>query len=306
MYIEQVKTKNFNFILYLPFSLVFLLLIIPQFFVEGTDTNTMIQLFIDQFGKNITFIILVLPLSLFCVALLLWVKFFHKQSITSLTTARKKIDWGRIWFSFGLWGAVLLITTLIGYFSSPENFEINFQPVPFFTFLVLAIILLPLQTSFEEYFFRGYLMQGLGVATNSRLFPLLFTSIVFGLMHLANPEVGQMGMIMMVFYIGTGLLLGIMTLMDDGLELALGFHAANNIIGALLVTSDWSALQTHSILKELTDEGSVLELVLPVLFVYPVILFVLGKKYGWKNWKEKLTGSLNPNINNLQDHGYDK
>jgi hypothetical protein len=25
--------------------------------------------------------------------------------------------------------------------------------------------------------------------------------------------------------------------MDDGLELALGFHAANNLIGALLVTS---------------------------------------------------------------------
>jgi hypothetical protein len=35
---------------------------------------------------------------------------------------------------------------------------------------------------------------------------------------------------MFVYYIGTGLFLGI-TLMDEGMELALGFHAANNLVG---------------------------------------------------------------------------
>ena len=62
-------------------------------------------------------------------------------------------------------------------------------------------------------------------------------------MHIANPEVGKLGMIIMVYYIGTGFFLGIMTLMDEGLELALGFHAANNLIGALLVTADWTAFK---------------------------------------------------------------
>ena len=33
----------------------------------------------------------------------------------------------------------------------------------------------------------------------------------------------------MIYYIGTGFLFGIMTLMDEGTELALGFHAANNL-----------------------------------------------------------------------------
>ena len=79
--------------------------------------------------------------------------------------------------------------------------------------------------------------------------PLLVTSVLFGLMHAANPEVEKMGFIIMLYYIGTGLFLGILTLMDEGLELALGFHAANNLIGALLLTSDWSALQTNSLLK---------------------------------------------------------
>ena len=37
--------------------------------------------------------------------------------------------------------------------------------------------------------------------------------------------------------------------MDDGLELAIGFHAANNLIAALLVTADWTVFQTESILN---------------------------------------------------------
>ena len=37
--------------------------------------------------------------------------------------------------------------------------------------------------------------------------------------------------------------------MDEGLELALGFHAANNLIAVLLLTADWTAFQTHSILR---------------------------------------------------------
>jgi hypothetical protein len=35
--------------------------------------------------------------------------------------------------------------------------------------------------------------------------------------------------------------------MDEGMELALGFHAANNLVSALLFTSDWSAFQTFYI-----------------------------------------------------------
>ena len=85
-------------------------------------------------------------------------------------------------------------------------------------------------------------MQGLGLVMRNAWFPLLFTSITFGLMHIANPEVEKLGYSLLIYYIGTGLFLGITTLMDDGLELALGFHTANNLFTALLVTSDWTVL----------------------------------------------------------------
>jgi len=304
MYIEQIKNKNFNILLYLIVVGGFFGLMTMNYFMSaGVNSNDMIDQLINKLGTNITFVLIIAPLSFMCLGLLFWVKFVHGQSITSLTTARKKIDWSRVFFSFGLWTVITIILTAVTYFMSPENFVFNFKPEPFFIFLILAVILVPLQTSFEEYFFRGYLMQGLGVVTNSRLIPFIVTSFLFGLMHITNPEVEKMGYITLVYYIGTGLFLGILTLMDDGLELSLGFHAANNLIGALLVTSDWTVFQTHSILKDISEPTAGFDIVLPVIIIFPILLFIFSKKYNWTNWKGKLTGKLEvisspiPNIN---------
>jgi hypothetical protein len=170
---------------------------------------------------------------------------------------------------------------------------VNFKPVPFLILFVVGVLLIPIQTSTEEYVFRGYLMQGFANLVKNKWFPLLMTSIIFGAVHFGNPEVSKLGNIIFVYYIGTGLFLGVLTLMDEGMELALGFHAANNLVGALLVTSDWSAFQTHSILKNIAEPTAGLEVILPVLVIYPLLLFIFSKKYQWTEWREKLTGKIN-------------
>jgi hypothetical protein len=118
------------------------------------------------------------------------------------------------------------------------------------------------------------------------------TSLIFGSLHVFNPEVLKMGYVIMIYYIGTGLFLGVLTLMDEGMELSLGFHAANNLIGALLVTSDWSVFQTHSIFKDMSEPSAGFDVILPIVVIYPILLLIFSKKYGWKNWKEKLTGNI--------------
>jgi membrane protease YdiL (CAAX protease family) len=295
MYIEQAYNKRFDFAKYLPIPIVFFLIMLLNFAVillMDIDTEQLMKQQIEQSSENSVFLQSILPLDIFLLALLAWVKFFHKQTITSLTTARKKVDWSRIFFSFGLWSLITIATTLVAYFYAPEDFEINFNPGPFAILAAMAIILIPMQTSFEEYLFRGYLMQGLGIATRSRLFPLVFTSVMFGLMHIANPEIGKMGYLLLVYYIGTGFFLGIITLMDDGMELSLGFHAANNLIGCLLVTQDYSALQTPSILKDISEPSAGFDIILPVVIIFPILLFIFAKKYKWSGWKEKLTGKI--------------
>lgn len=295
MYIEQVKNKNFNPLLYLPIPLGFMLLMIINYiFTRGMDINKVMKDSINQFGVNGTFIMAILPLSLGCLGVWFWVKFVHGQSITSLTTSRKKIDFNRIFFAFTFWAVVTIALTLSAYFNAPEDFVYNFKPEKFWIFLVLAVVLIPLQTSFEEYLFRAYTMQGLGVFTKSRAIPFVVTSVLFGLMHIANPEVGKLGYSIMIYYIGTGFFLGILTLMDEGLELALGFHAANNLVGALLVTSDWGAFQTHSILKDVSTPSAGFDIILPVFIIYPLLLYIFSKKYhwNWSQWKEKLFGTI--------------
>ena len=130
---------------------------------------------------------------------------------------------------------------------TPENYVWNFDKQKFMTFALIAVLLIPLQTSFEELLFRGHMIQGIGIHTKSRAAALIITSVLFGLMHIANPEVGELGYGILAYYIGTGFLFGIITLMDEGLELVLGFHAANNLIGALLVSAEWTAFRVDSL-----------------------------------------------------------
>jgi len=252
------------------------------------------------FEPNLNLMFMLLPFAGGLLALFLAVKLLHNQTITQLTTARKKIDWKRFWFAFWLWGIVSSGLILLDYTMAPEGYELNFILKPFLILCIVAIILVPLQTSFEEYLFRGYLMQGLGVLVKNRWFPLVLTSIVFGMLHIANPEVDVMGNQIMIFYIGTGLFLGILTLMDEGLELALGFHFANNLFTALLVTADWTAFQTHSILKDITNpaEAGMKDILIPVFMLFPLLLFIFSKKYQWTDWKGKLLGPVEKPIEN--------
>jgi len=31
---------------------------------------------------------------------------------------------------------------------------------------------------------------------------------------------------------------------------------------------------------------------IPILVIYPILLFVFSKKYGWANWKDRLVGKV--------------
>jgi len=244
----------------------------------------------------LSLIINLIPFVFLLGLLFLLVYILNNRGILSLTTSRAKVDFKRIFFSFGLIVFISIAGFLVSYYVDNSNITWNFKPVNFFILLFISLLLFPFQIGLEEYLFRGYLMQQIGIAVRNRWFPLLFTSVMFGLLHSANPEVAEMGFGVMVFYIGTGLLLGIMTLMDEGMELALGFHFGNNLMVSLLLTSEFSALQTDALFKYTGIEntsGTLTEMIISIAITYPIILFILAKKYKWANWKDKLTGKVN-------------
>ena len=303
MFIEQgLKSEN-KFWKYIVGSLIIifasflgqlplLMALLYETFVNGKPYPTSNEAIMRFFEPNFTLFLIMISFVFIMLGIILVIRYLHHQTVLSVTTSRAKVDWNRIVFSFLMWSAITIVSTLLFYYYSPSDFVINFKPVPFAILAVIGIFLIPIQTSSEEYIFRGYLMQGFANLAKNKWFPLLMTSLIFGGMHWFNPEVTKIGPIVLVYYIGTGLFLGIITLMDEGMELALGFHAANNLIGALLITSDWSAFQTHSIFKDISDPSAGLDVILPVVIIYPILLFIFSKKYNWTNWKEKLTGKI--------------
>jgi membrane protease YdiL (CAAX protease family) len=77
------------------------------------------------------------------------------------------------------------------------------------------------------------------------------TSILFGLMHAFNPEIKKFGFFTMIpQYIVFGLIFGIITILDDGIEAAMGAHTANNVFLCIMVTNESSALQTNALYEQ--------------------------------------------------------
>jgi membrane protease YdiL (CAAX protease family) len=248
-------------------------------------------------NKNLFLFLMLIMFAIGLFFLIIAVKYIHKRTVTSIVTSRKNIDWKRFWFGFLSWGTIVVLLSIIGVLLSPENYTYNFNAKPFFILVAISIIFIPLQTSLEELLFRGYFMQGIGVLVKNKWAPLIITSVCFGLLHGANPEVQKLGSITMVFYIGTGFFYGITTLMDEGTELALGLHASNNMFAAFLITTDWTVFQTDALFIDTSEPSLTWEMFLPVFVLYPLILLLFAKKYGWKNWLEKLTGKVVKPVN---------
>ena len=271
-------------------------------------------------NKNL---LLALMMGMFVFTLLfLWIalKYIQKKPLSSIVTGYEKIRWNRYFFSFGIWAALISVLTLITYLTSPEEIEVRFDAANFAVLLVVAVIFIPIQTATEELIFRGYLMQGFSQTLLSLkfryfsmtrmklievnlfpelnislakfsskflrngIFPLIITSVLFGLMHASNPEAKAHGLlIMMPYYILFGAFLGMLTLLDEGAELAMGIHCANNLVSSLLVCSKNSVLQTDAIFYTSSENPS--GEFLAWIIMAAICFFILFKKYKLSNWK---------------------
>lgn len=212
-------------------------------------------------------------------------KSIHWRSILTLINSDTRIDWWRIGKICALWFIILISSEVIMYLQYPGNYIFQFEVKPFLVLAVVTLVLIPVQTSFEELLFRGYLIQQFALMTNSKISGLIISAVIFGLVHLANPEVAAFGAGKMLFYyICFGIFAGLCTLADDRLELALGIHAANNIYSSMFVTFEQSALQTPALFR--LRKMDVVETVW--FFVVAVILILIY--YGYREqWYRKLS-----------------
>ena len=296
MFFEQGKKGNNHFGLYIVTTVLILLAYTfgqaPLFFVvtnylqKGKHTQDVAEFFANPDFEAIgmsnnfgLFLLLIMFVAAF-IALSIGVKFLHQKSMINLVSADSRIDWRRILFGFAVWMILLAIGDLLMYMADPGVYQYNFNPKQILGLLAICIFILPIQTSFEELFFRGYLLQGFYNVIKNKWVVVILTSFLFMLVHSTNPEIKQYGLgIMLCYYFLAGLLLGLVTLFDNRLELALGMHAGMNMYGAIFVGYEGGAIQTDSVLK-MSDINAPM-MVLTLIVAGLVFIFLAKRNFKW-------------------------
>lgn len=237
---------------------------------------------------NLGFFMMLFPFLIGLLAFFLLVKPLNNRTFILTINGAGKIRWNRFVVSFFVWLILSALYFFIYLKADPSNFSLNNVSETLLILIVVSFLFVPFQAAFEEVLFRGYLMQGLAVLTRNRWFPLLMTSLLFGLMHAFNPEVKEFGFFtMMPQYVVFGLIFGIITILDDGIEAAIGAHTANNIFLCIMVTNKSSALQTPAIYEQqniypfnefvaLLVTGIIFIIVLKIIFKWDDFSLLLG------------------------------
>lgn len=188
---------------------------------------------------------------LFVTALIgLWIGIcnVHKRSLRTLITPRDHIRWGRIFQGFGLQMGLGIVFAAIDALLFPDNYTYTLDPERFYKFAILVLFLTPFQTTTEELLTRSYFLQMLGHFTRHPIVLVILNALLFALLHFMNPEIAKYGVVpMLISYFVVGAFLALVTLKDNGAELAIGIHAANNMFAAVLVNYEGSALSTNAI-----------------------------------------------------------
>lgn len=170
-----------------------------------------------------------------------------------------------------VWMMLSAIYLFLSVATTPDNFEINNLSSTLIPLVIVTILLVPFQSGIEEVLFRGYYMQVFYRMVPAKWFPLIVTSLIFALVHAMNPEVIEHGFFtMMPHYLLFGLIFGIVTILDDGAEVAMGGHIANNSFIAVMITHESSVLQTPAVFRQLTvspDRSFIMLLVMGVLYI---------------------------------------
>lgn len=225
--------------------------------------------------------LLIMPFIVSLVLFIVMFKGFHQRSFTTVINGTNTIRWRRVIVGAGVWVVIMAFTLVVDYYLNIKNYEMRLNWRALIPLALVSLLLIPFQAFCEEVAFRGYLAQWVGRITKSRLMVLIIPTVLFALMHGTNPEIEKFGFwVMMPQYFIMGLVYAIISIFDDGIELAMGAHAANNVFISIFVTADGLVFQTDALLKvhEMDPAKDLVTIVLCSI----VFCGALAFKYRWQ------------------------
>jgi hypothetical protein len=193
------------------------------------------------------FFALMLASVFFMGGIYLAMRFIHRRPLLTLVTPARSLAWRRLFQGFGVWFGLVALMSLVEALVYPGRYVWTLNLSRFLPFLFLALIFIPIQTSAEELFFRGYILQEFGLRQQNIWVLSSISGLIFGLPHLLNPEATVNYPLLGLYYFTFGFCLAFITLREGKLELALGAHAANNLFSVIIANYTITALPSPSI-----------------------------------------------------------
>ena len=216
------------------------------------------------------------------VGLWLVVRLVHKKPLLEVVTGRRSFDITRYLYAMLVALGVSLVTLVINSFVLRLDMTFRQPDWEYLLFFVVAIILVPIQTGFEEVLFRGYILQGTMLLVRNRLVLAVISGVLFALPHLSNPEASSFGLLpYIVALVSSGFFFALVTLLDGGIELAVGYHAMNNLFLGLVANPEGSVIETPALFTVHLTGYDLFPNVLIDVLGFAVALLVLNRKYKW-------------------------
>ncbi|UTB33643.1 MAG: CPBP family intramembrane metalloprotease [Methanobacterium sp. ERen5] len=250
-----------------------ILLMLIYLFIPGINAQTQF----DNFGANPLLILVLVGLvyGLYAMLFYLCIRFIHKKNFHILINTGKKIRWKRILIGAALWTGIMGVFTIVTLIFQGNSLSINFDYPSLVYLIILSLLVFPLQASFEEIFFRGYLMQGISLIFKKPVVSLVLTTVIFASIHYFNGSSLSGSISIVISAMILGLMLGVIVLGENGLETAVGVHIANNLFVAVVLNSSDSGMGNlpSLITAQSTNPYSGIPLLLLMALITLTILF---------------------------------
>lgn len=260
-------------------------ILIGQWIVE-TDGNPNTYFDVEQdvyVGLNplLDFLLMDSQFIFWLLGLFIAIRLIHKRKFRTLITPNRTIDWKKTIFGFSTFFLILTVTTIADAILHPGNYSLNdIRLADYLILFILVLILTPIQTTCEEVFFRGYLMQMLGKKINNLVILSVIAGAIFGSLHFANPEMAYSPILVGADYVLTGFIWCYITVKTNSAELSIGAHAANNMFLGWFLTMENSALGDIPSLFVTKVYAPAISLMWSVISLGAFLIFAL-KKYNF-------------------------
>jgi len=147
-----------------------------------------------------------------------------------LTSVRPRMRWGFFAVCLALAVVALSAAIVVGALTPQDatdgaevSGKLNEWTSTTRDFVLVVVLLTPLQAAGEEYLFRGYLTQAFGGLFGSRVVAIVLPALLFALAH-------GLGQSIPVFFdrLAFGLVAGLLVVLTGGLEAGIAMHVLNN------------------------------------------------------------------------------